>query len=78
MFLLNKKGTGVGVGAVVRGVTVHGHSHPESGHVFMTPLDSDRDFVGHCPFHGRCAEGLMRVSALAARAGVEPQDLPTL
>jgi fructokinase len=89
-------GTGVGVGAVVNGAAVHGHSHPEAGkegrlflffsssslhpgHVPVALLPSDAGFAGHCPFHGaRCAEGVLRVSALAARAGVAPRELAAL
>lgn len=51
----------------------------QSGHVPVALLPSDATFKGHCPFHGaRCAEGVLRVSAIAERAGVAPRDLVTL
>ena len=45
----------------------------------MVLLPEDAALAGHCPFHGaRCVEGVLRASALAARAGVEPRDLVNL
>ena len=52
-------GTGVGVGLVVNGATVHGLLHPEGGHVHVKKRTGD-DFEGSCPFHGDCIEGLVR------------------
>ena len=56
-------GTGIGVGLVVNGKTVHGMMHPEGGHMLAARLagDTGRDghvFPGTCPFHGDCIEGL--------------------
>ncbi len=71
-------GTGIGVGAVAHGQPVHGHLHPECGHVFAR-RHADDDFAGHCEFHGdACIEGMARLSALAARAGVTMAELPSL
>eukprot|EP00828_Plagiopyla_frontata_P019268 TRINITY_DN2464_c0_g1_i1.p2 TRINITY_DN2464_c0_g1~~TRINITY_DN2464_c0_g1_i1.p2 ORF type:complete len:190 (+),score=42.02 TRINITY_DN2464_c0_g1_i1:268-837(+) len=60
-------GTGVGVGLVINGKTVHGLQHPEGGHQRLEILPADKDFVGVCPFHGCCAEGLITNHAIAKR-----------
>jgi fructokinase len=70
-------GTGVGVGLVVNGKTVHGHMHPEGGHVPVVALtnnDDDQTFTGYswghragskCPFAGvRTVEGMVSSVAL--------------
>jgi fructokinase len=67
-------GTGVGVGLVVNGMTVKGLLHPEAGHILMKPM-SDDSFVGTCPFHGSCVEGMISNGALATRLGLERHEL---
>jgi fructokinase len=71
-------GTGVGVGLVVNGKTVHGHMHPEGGHVPVAALNVDNGnqsaFAGYswgsrvgskCPFAGvRTVEGMVSSVAL--------------
>ena len=66
-------GTGVGVGLVVNGQTVHGRMHPEGGHVPVQPLEGD-PFKGYSwgeqcsPFHGRnTVEGIASSVALTER-----------
>lgn len=69
-------GTGVGVGLVVNGTTVHGRMHPEGGHVPVHPLSGD-SFGGYswgrrpdsrCPFGGvNTVEGLASSVALTER-----------
>eukprot|EP01041_Mallomonas_annulata_P006034 gene6034-12163_t len=70
-------GTGVGVGLVVNGSTIHGLLHPEAGHIQVARMDNDR-FEGVCPFHKNCIEGMCGSGALAARRGVTASQLATL
>lgn len=69
-------GTGIGGGAVVGGQLIHGVSHPEMGHIRMPRHPADRDFSGHCPFHGDCLEGLAAGPSIIARWGAPLCDLP--
>ena len=69
-------GTGIGGGAMVRGRVVHGLVHPEVGHLRI-PHDLGRDpFLGSCPYHGDCLEGLACGPAIEARWGVPAKQLP--
>lgn len=68
-------GTGIGVGLVAGGRPVDGLTHSELGHVRPPRLPGD-DWIGSCPFHGACCEGLASGPAIAARTGVKGQDLP--
>lgn len=69
-------GTGIGGGALVSGKPLHGLTHPEMGHMRI-PRDPLRDpFVGHCPSHGDCFEGLASGPAIQARWGQDPSTLP--
>ena len=47
----------IGVGLVINGKTVHGMLHPEAGHIQVARQIGD-EFIGTCPFHGCCIEGL--------------------
>ena len=70
-------GTGVGVGLVINGKSVHGMLHPEGGHLQVKRMPGDT-FEGVCPFHGDCIEGMVSTGALAARTGLPASELPSL
>lgn len=69
-------GTGIGAGILSGGVPLHGALHPEAGHIHVPRHPDDLAFAGVCPFHGGCVEGLASATALAARWGQDPADLP--
>jgi fructokinase len=69
-------GTGIGGAAMVAGTLIHGLNHPEMGHIRI-PHDRATDpFVGSCPYHGNCLEGLACGPALEARWGQDANTLP--
>lgn len=69
-------GTGVGGGAIVNGLPLHGLLHPEMGHIRL-PHDWARDpFPGVCPFHGDCFEGLASGTAMNRRWNIRAENLP--
>jgi len=70
-------GTGIGGGGMSNGKLMHGLSHPEMGHCFIS-LDTTRDqYKGKCPYHGnKCFEGLASGSAIAERWGTPGELLP--
>lgn len=63
-------GTGIGAAVAINGVPVRGRSHAELGHIPVRrdPVD---DYVGHCPFHADCLEGMASGPAIGDRWGVE-------
>ena len=65
-------GTGVGVGMIAAGRPIDGLTHSELGHIRPVRASGD-DWIGNCPFHGACLEGLVAGPAIAARIG-HPAD----
>jgi fructokinase len=68
-------GTGIGGGAIVNGAPVRGLPHPEMGHLIV-PREPGDDYLGHCPFHGDCFEGMASGPAMEERWG-QPADTLT-
>ncbi|TPG12085.1 ROK family protein [Sphingomonas oligophenolica] len=68
-------GTGIGVGLIAGGKPVDGLTHAELGHIRPVRIDGD-DWIGNCPFHGGCVEGLCAGPAIAARTGTRAEHLP--
>ncbi|MEM1242697.1 MAG: ROK family protein, partial [Cyanobacteria bacterium P01_H01_bin.26] len=69
-------GTGIGGGVVVGGQPIHGLLHPEMGHILI-PHDLSVDpFVGSCPFHRDCLEGLASGFAMEKRWQQQAESLP--
>jgi fructokinase len=62
-------GTGMGGGGLVNGRLPHGLINPEMGHIRL-PRDPQVDpYMGHCPYHGDCFEGLACGPAIGERWG---------
>jgi fructokinase len=68
-------GTGIGVGLIVNGRPTRGLGHCEAGHMHVLRLPGD-DWVGQCPYHGACVEGLASGPAIAARVGAAGEEVP--
>jgi len=68
-------GTGIGAGIMSHGMLVHGALHSEFGHLKVPRAPGD-DYVGICPFHMDCLEGLASGPAMAARWGKPAHELP--
>ncbi len=75
-FLYLTIGTGIGGGGLFNGNLMHGLLHPEMGHMLL-PHDLNRDpFVGACPFHQDCLEGLASGVAIEQRWQQKADTLP--
>lgn len=75
-FIYLTVGTGIGGGGLVSGRPIHGLLHPEMGHILI-PHDLSVDpFVGSCPFHQDCLEGLASGFAMEKRWGQRADSLP--
>ncbi|MFV0559398.1 MAG: ROK family protein [Enterococcus sp.] len=68
-------GTGIGAGVVIDQEIFSGIAHPEMGHIFVKRHPEDT-YVGACPYHSDCLEGLAAGPSLEARTGTKGQDLP--
>jgi fructokinase len=69
-------GTGIGGGYIKDGRSLVGLLHPEMGHLRI-PHNWELDpFVGNCPFHGDCFEGLASGPAIEKRLGTSGAVVP--
>ena len=68
-------GTGIGAGVFCEGNLVCGTLHPEFGHLYV-PRHQDDSFVGVCPFHRDCLEGLASGPAMEKRWVLAGNQLP--
>lgn len=69
-------GTGIGGGALINGLSIHGLIHPEMGHIRIQHDWINDPFAGSCPFHGDCLEGLASGTAIEQRWGRKGEELP--
>jgi len=67
-------GTGIGAGAVVHGNLLQGFSHPEMGHILVKRHEED-SYLGKCPYHKDCLEGLAAGPAIEERWGKKGIEL---
>lgn len=67
-------GTGIGVGLIAGGRPVDGLTHSEFGHIRPVRASGD-DWIGICPYHGACVEGLAAGPAVKARTGIPGDQL---
>ena len=51
-------GTGIGFGVYLNGQLIHGLMHPETGHMILNKHETDKEFIGPCPYHDSCLETL--------------------
>ena len=67
-------GTGIGVGVIQNYSLLHGMLHPEAGHLLLSKREDDA-YVGKCPYHKKCMEGLASGPAIQERWGKPAKEL---
>lgn len=67
-------GTGIGVGAIINRKFLSGINHPEMGHIRLKKHKLD-NFIGSCPFHNDCLEGLASGIAIEKRFNKKGEEL---
>ncbi len=70
-------GTGIGGGAIINGLPLHGLIHPEMGHILLSRNNLVDQYKGKCPFHHNCFEGLASGPAINERWGKPAFQLPS-
>lgn len=69
-------GTGIGGGIIQEGMEIGTFGHTELGHVYVQHHPRDTHFIGTCPYHKNCLEGLAAGPSLEARTGIRGECLP--
>ena len=69
-------GTGIGGGYIKDGRSLVGLLHPEMGHMRIPHSRELDPFLGVCPFHGDCFEGLASGPAIEKRLGMPGARVP--
>ena len=69
-------GTGIGGGYIVNGRPLIGLLSLEMGHVLIPHSRELDPFLGNCPFHGDCFEGLASGPAIEKRLGLTGALIP--
>lgn len=64
-------GTGIGVGLIINGRTVHGYQHPEGGHLGVNLLPSKEKLKSGCLVHEFCTEGFCAAPYLSSALKTE-------
>lgn len=67
-------GTGIGAAVAIDGVPFRGRNHTELGHIPVRRIDGDT-YVGRCPFHTDCLEGMAAGPAIGERWEADPAAL---
>ena len=61
-------GTGIGFGVYLNDKLHHGLMHPETGHILLRQREDDK-YLGCCPYHKGCFEGLASGTSMFERWG---------
>ena len=69
-------GTGIGGGYIKDGKPLIGLLTPEMGHIRIPHSRQLDPFLGSCPFHGDCFEGLASGPAIEKRLGISGATVP--
>ena len=69
-------GTGIGGGYIKDGKPLIGMLSPEMGHMRIPHSRELDPFLGNCPFHGDCFEGLASGPAIEKRLGLSGATIP--
>lgn len=67
-------GTGIGGGVILNNKILEGFNHPEMGHITIRRHPKDK-FIGSCPYHSDCLEGLACGKAIEDRWGKKAYEL---
>ena len=68
-------GQGIGGGAIIEGELLHGLLHPEMGHIKLLRKKDDK-YIGHCPYHRVCLEGLADETSIEERTKTKFKNIP--